>query len=62
MAGDLDPRCLPTVDRTWFTIDGSFEPIDFAGPSILRFPEQSRGICVIDSAPLLGGSVRRIDS
>ena len=25
-------------DKTWFTIDGTIEPIDFSGPSFLRFP------------------------
>lgn len=25
-------------DKTWFTIDGTLEPIDFSGPSFFRFP------------------------
>ena len=25
-------------DKTWFTIDGTLEPIDFSGPSSFRFP------------------------
>jgi hypothetical protein len=25
-------------DKTWFTIDGTLEPIDFTGPSFFRFP------------------------
>ena len=27
-------------DKTWFTIDGTLEPIDFSGPSFFRFPPE----------------------
>jgi hypothetical protein len=26
--------------RTWFTIDGTLDPLSFDGPSFFRFPEQ----------------------
>jgi DNA modification methylase len=32
---------MPTIHgRTWFTVDGTLEPISFEGPSFFRFPEE----------------------
>lgn len=37
----MDGNSTPTMGgKTWFTIDGSLEALDFEGPSYFRFPEE----------------------
>jgi DNA modification methylase len=42
------------MDRTWFAIDGTLEPIDFAGPSLFRFPMQLAELVIDRFCPLNG--------
>lgn len=58
MAGDIVIRQgLPeNVDKTWFSIDGTLETIDFDGPSFFRFPIELAKF-VLDRFCPPGGSV-----
>jgi hypothetical protein len=41
-----------TMNKTWFAIDGSLEPLDYVGPSFFRFPlELAKWVVTDYSAP-----------
>ena len=50
--GTTHLRMARTMNKTWFAIDGSLEPIDYVGPSFFRFPLELAKCVVTDySAP-----------
>jgi tRNA G10 N-methylase Trm11 len=45
---------METITRSWFAIDGTLEPIDFAGPAFFRFPGELAERVIASYAPPQG--------